>query len=607
MYARRGSGGGVGARGSSRARAARRVAARQGAGLTGVAGWCGRMPVGPAAAVLHAEEKKRETEREEEEERKKKGKRNRRKAFASFAHLLVEECCSLFSILCLPEIGCSADFRSMETGTGEEDAFLRDNNVDLNDDTTGLRMTLDVSALDVEANDFITSQQLQLESSDIGEPIIGMEFDTDEAAKEFYITYANRVGFGVRMNKSRRSRRDDTVIMRRFVCTREGFHSKRVIYDDGKKKRKRGTTREGCMAMIEVIKKEHGKWVTLLSQSEKEAEADFATAYMKPPLKTPSPMEKQAAEIYTGAVFDKFQEEFVESLGYYVDKVEVGVICKFSVTKEEDASKTYIVSFNETEKQANCSCSKFESSGLLCRHVLRVFFIVGIRVLPENYILKRWTKDAMSGDTLDECVIDTGLSFQEHLVAWYNDLCCNAVKYGMEGAISAEIYKVAKAALQKAFAEVAASKNMQRKGQHQNVQRIRMQKMQYKVPLPKLPHNKMPTKCGRREDANRKRKSTQDDVSIQMVTCLMLGAEGLSSVWSLAGCKKGYTCVGSEWQLMPVAAQFLRSASGTSAQPKHQLAMRIENTRERDRGVVWVESLGSEESHPPKDVFSSLF
>uniref|UniRef100_A0A1D1Y705 Protein FAR1-RELATED SEQUENCE n=1 Tax=Anthurium amnicola TaxID=1678845 RepID=A0A1D1Y705_9ARAE len=712
----------------------------------------------------------------------------------------------------------------MDTGPGEEDAFLRDNNVDLNDNTTDIRMTLDVGALEADTNDFISGQQLQLESVDVGEPTIGMEFDTDEAAKEFYIAYANRVGFGVRMNKSRRSRRDDTVIMRRFVCTREGFHSKRVIYDDGKKKRKRGTTREGCMAMIEVIKKEHGKWAvsklvtehthmvmlpskvhprpeklvvqssamslfgdssgafnnlknfnrgirvnpfgeggeaqslleylkrmqaenpaffyaiqvdnnncmtnvfwadakarlaynyfgdsvtfdttykktkymmpfatfrgvnhhlqsvtfgcTLLmdetkgsyvwlfetwlaamgghppaslvsdrdkamegaiarvfpnirhyfckwhilsrckqklsdvyskhasfkwdlkhcvnesetieefetcweslmakynlwenawlrslheirdqwatvylknsffpelcggqrpeslnkffkrnfnaktsllafvkrfeqamaSQCEKEAQADFATAYAKLPIKTPSPMEKQAAEVYTGAVFEKFQEEFVESLGYFVENIEDGVICRFSVTKEEDVSKTCIVSFSESEKRAVCSCSKFESSGILCRHVLRVFFIVGIRVLPEQYILKRWTKNAMSGDMLDECVIDAGLSTQEHLVIWYNDLCRDAVKYGMEGAISAEIYKVAKAALQKAFAEVAASKNMQRKGQQQNVQRIRMQKMQYKVPLPKLPLNKMLTKGVRREDANKRRRNSYDDV-----------------------------------------------------------------------------------------------
>ncbi|XP_078446201.1 protein FAR1-RELATED SEQUENCE 9-like [Wolffia australiana] len=664
----------------------------------------------------------------------------------------------------------------------EEDSFLRDNNVDLNDDTGGpAAIALDVSSLGVE-----------LDCSEAAEPALGMEFDTDEAAKEFYVAYANRVGFGVRMNKSRRSRRDDSVIMRRFVCTREGFHSKRVIYDDGKKKRKRGTTREGCKAMIEVIKKEHGKWAVsklvadhthpvlqprrhpdkplatgklfdranssssnnnnsnpfgeggeaqsilqhlrrmqaenpaffyamqvdnnncmtnlfwadakarlayrhfgdavtfdttykktkymmpfaafrgvnhhlqpvafgcallmdetkgsyvwlfetwlaamggrapsslttdrdkamegaisrvfpgvrhylckwhvlsrskqklsdayskhaalkwelrrcvcetetvaefeacweavlskyslwdnawlqslheirqrwvpvflktaffpelcagsggrrrpeslkqffkrnfnvktplltfisrfeqaAASQYEKEVLAEFAAAYSRPALRTPSTIEKQAAEAYTAAVFAVFQEEFLQSLGYFAEKIEEeegGRVSKFSVTREEDASKAYTVSLREPGQEVVCSCGKFESCGILCRHALRVYFVVGVRVLPERYILRRWTKDAVTmgggGDAAEDA---------PDLAAWYNDLCRDAVRYGLEGAASVEMYRVAKAALQKAFAELsAAAKSLPRKAQQpSSLQRMRAQKLQHKMPLPKLPH-----------------------------------------------------------------------------------------------------------------------
>uniref|UniRef100_A0A0E0HV83 FAR1 domain-containing protein n=1 Tax=Oryza nivara TaxID=4536 RepID=A0A0E0HV83_ORYNI len=99
-------------------------------------------------------------------------------------------------------------------------------------------------------------------------PSVGMEFPTSEAAREFYCAYADRAGFAVRTDKSRRSRRDDSVIMRRFVCTREGFHPTR--HDDlteseaaaGKRRRKRLIIREGCMAMCEVTKKEPPlRWV----------------------------------------------------------------------------------------------------------------------------------------------------------------------------------------------------------------------------------------------------------------------------------------------------------------------------------------------------------
>ncbi|XP_072966302.1 protein FAR1-RELATED SEQUENCE 5-like isoform X1 [Typha angustifolia] len=715
----------------------------------------------------------------------------------------------------------------MEGSLCEDDGLARDGNMDLNDSTTDPDMALALGALGVELNATIPSQLLHLGGSDMAEPSIGMEFDSDEAAKEYYIAYANHVGFGVRMNKSRRSRKDDTVIMRRFVCTREGFHSKRVIYDDGKKKRKRGTTREGCMAMIEVIRKDHGKWVvtklvtehthmvalpskvqqcndraitsentglllcesssgfdnlknfnrgirvnpfgeggeaqglleylkkmqaenpaffyaiqvdnnncmtnvfwadakarmayqhfgdavtfdttykktkymmpfamfrgvnhhlqsvpfgccllmdetkgsyiwlfetwltamggrhpdllvtdrdkamegaimrvfrntrhrfckwhilsrckqkladvylkhvTLKSdlkecvngsetiedfdtrweylvgkynlwdnpwlqslykireqwapayqkntffpelcsslrsenlnkffkknfnmktsllvfiarfdqamayQYEKEAQADFVTAYTRPILRTPSPIEKQAAGIYTKAVFDIFQKEFVESLGYFVDKIEDGLTSKYSVVKDEGNiaanCQSCIVSFTASDRNASCTCCKFEYFGILCRHVLTVFLIVGVRTIPEKYIMKRWTRNATSSIGLDEKVIESGLSFPECLVGWYNDLCLDAVKYGMEGATSSDIYKVAKVALQKALTEVVAAKSMQRKGQ-QNMQRFaRLQKMQYKMPLPKLQPKKTPARVAQQDDVARNKRSVKDD------------------------------------------------------------------------------------------------
>ncbi|GMY13767.1 Protein FAR1-RELATED SEQUENCE 5 [Fagus crenata] len=51
---------------------------------------------------------------------------------------------------------------------------------------------------------------------------------------------------------------------------------------------------------------------------EKEARAEFETFYTKPVLKTPLPMEKQAAEIYTRKFFTIFQEEVFESLALAV-------------------------------------------------------------------------------------------------------------------------------------------------------------------------------------------------------------------------------------------------------------------------------------------------
>ncbi|KAK1296150.1 Protein FAR1-RELATED SEQUENCE 12 [Acorus calamus] len=64
------------------------------------------------------------------------------------------------------------------------------------------------------------------------EPFLGMEFGSAEAAEAFYYIYAKQTGFSVRKSFSRRSRRDDSIIMRSFVCAREGYHSMKISYGD---------------------------------------------------------------------------------------------------------------------------------------------------------------------------------------------------------------------------------------------------------------------------------------------------------------------------------------------------------------------------------------
>ncbi|CAL9100275.1 unnamed protein product [Musa textilis] len=190
--------------------------------------------------------------------------------------------------------------------------------------------------------------------------------------------------------------------------------------------------------------------VSLLEQAmtgwyEREALEDLATSYTRPILRTPSNMLKQVADIYTRTIFDVFQEEFVESLGYFVEKIEDGLVSKYNITKDEDVFTTFIVTYDFSNKRTNCSCCRFETAGILCRHILRVFLTVDVRALPDCYILKRWTKDAKNGFVLDECVR-------------YNELYRDAVKYAKEGSTSEEVYTVAKSALQIGFAQVLAAK-----------------------------------------------------------------------------------------------------------------------------------------------------
>ncbi|KAG5517257.1 hypothetical protein RHGRI_037872 [Rhododendron griersonianum] len=194
----------------------------------------------------------------------------------------------------------------------------------------------------------------------------------------------------------------------------------------------------------------------LESSFEKAIEADFDTMCTTPVLRTPSPMEKQAANLYTRKIFAKFQDELVETFVYTANRIDDdGSISTFRVAKFEDDSKAYIVTLNGPEMRASCSCQMFEYSGILCRHILTVFTVTNVLTLPSHYIMKRWTRNAKNGFGSDNHFEPQG---QESLAFRYNHLCKEAINYAEEAAIAPETFNVAMVALREGGKKVAAAK-----------------------------------------------------------------------------------------------------------------------------------------------------
>ncbi|KFK32424.1 hypothetical protein AALP_AA6G240100 [Arabis alpina] len=186
---------------------------------------------------------------------------------------------------------------------------------------------------------------------------------------------------------------------------------------------------------------------------EMEIEADLDTVNTPPVLKTPSPMENQAANLFTRKIFAKFQEELVETFAYIANRIDDnGTTSTFRVAKFENNNKAYMVTFCYPEMKANCSCQMFEHSGILCRHVLTVFTVTNILTLPPHYILRRWTRNAKSMVGLDEHVSEDG---HDSLIHRYNHLCREAIKYAEEGAITSESYNIALGALREGGKKVS--------------------------------------------------------------------------------------------------------------------------------------------------------
>ncbi|KAK6245971.1 hypothetical protein QUC31_000755, partial [Theobroma cacao] len=207
----------------------------------------------------------------------------------------------------------------------------------------------------------------------------------------------------------------------------------------------------------QVLIKQYEKAVA--NRYEKEVKADYDTLNIAPALKTPSPMEKQAANLYTRKIFMKFQEELVETLAYPATAIDdSGLEVTYRVAKFGEDHQAHFVKFNVFGKKASCSCQMFEFSGIICKHVLAVFRVTNVLTLPSHYILKRWTRNAKSGAAVDGCTVELPSNIQESYAARYDNLCHEAIKFVREGTGSIHTFNVAMDALHEAAKKVVAAK-----------------------------------------------------------------------------------------------------------------------------------------------------
>ena len=58
------------------------------------------------------------------------------------------------------------------------------------------------------------------------DPRVGMEFDTLEDAREFWVKYGRQVGFDVRKYYINKSKNDGKVTSKGFVCAKQGIRGK---------------------------------------------------------------------------------------------------------------------------------------------------------------------------------------------------------------------------------------------------------------------------------------------------------------------------------------------------------------------------------------------
>ncbi|KAF7138269.1 hypothetical protein RHSIM_Rhsim07G0161600 [Rhododendron simsii] len=116
------------------------------------------------------------------------------------------------------------------------------------------------------------------------------------------------------------------------------------------------------------------------------------------------PMEETMSELYTIDIFHMFQDELFQNTAY-----------KVIVTNEDDdwvvyavhrikgsGSKVREIVVDKSSNHVRCSCKMFECARIPCRHMLAYFSRMQIDDLPNEYILRRWTKSAKAMRVRDD-------------------------------------------------------------------------------------------------------------------------------------------------------------------------------------------------------------
>lgn len=173
----------------------------------------------------------------------------------------------------------------------------------------------------------------------------------------------------------------------------------------------------------------------------KELEASYDIFEQLPSLLGNVILLKHARDVYTPEVFEVFQREYEKCLNLVVNECgSSGSLFEYKVNIYEH-SREHKVTFNPSNDTVVCSCMKFEFDGVLCSHALKVLDQRNIKVVPTQYMLNRWTKDARVGSVRD----GHGSIIEEDPMLAAADnfkiLCHKAVKMAAVAAESGEAYQ----------------------------------------------------------------------------------------------------------------------------------------------------------------------
>nr|XP_048321706.1 protein FAR1-RELATED SEQUENCE 5-like [Ziziphus jujuba var. spinosa] len=187
-----------------------------------------------------------------------------------------------------------------------------------------------------------------------------------------------------------------------------------------------------------------------------ELKADFKATQSTPSLSFPVEILKDAASIYTPTGFKVFQDELCKAYDCAMQIFDhIGTVTEYKLNNHKKQFQ-HTVRYDFSDNTVICSCRKFEFTGILCSHALKVLSSKDIKKIFIQYILKRWTKSAKLGNSEFVFANTINEDPKVSLARRYKDLCRLQTQVATKAAETEETYKIARTALAKILEDVDA-------------------------------------------------------------------------------------------------------------------------------------------------------
>ena len=123
---------------------------------------------------------------------------------------------------------------------------------------------------------------------------------------------------------------------------------------------------------------------------------------------SPYEYENQFQQAYTVKKYKQFREQVAATIGCSLTiGLVVNGISQFHIEQDILVGKkhklfktfTFPIHFNEESTETNCNCRLFESKGMVCAHMIKVWSKKKLQVVLDKYILRRWRKNLVRSYT----------------------------------------------------------------------------------------------------------------------------------------------------------------------------------------------------------------